>query len=176
MQPAALNSRTRMTSALTAILFFGIAGPTWPVDNILTRISLKGVTAVAVLVEPMTPDAERDGLTKDQLQTDIELRLRKAGINVASLPLPETGWAYLYLSVHARKYPEVQTYSVALSLQFRQWVILERDPGVRAPATTWGTSSSGLMGSRVIRNLVRDGVADAVDKFINAYLEQNPKP
>ena len=51
-------------------------------DNENTRATLRGLNGVQVVVEDMMkPDIERDGLTRQQLQTDVELRLRKAGIS-----------------------------------------------------------------------------------------------
>jgi hypothetical protein len=46
------------------------------------RATLRGLDGVQVVVEDLQPDVERNGLTRQQLQTDVELRLRKAGIRV----------------------------------------------------------------------------------------------
>lgn len=43
---------------------------------------LVGLMGAGVLVESMRPEVDRLGLTKDQIKTDVELRLWKAGINV----------------------------------------------------------------------------------------------
>src|SRR5712692_6370105 len=44
--------------------------------------SLKGVTRVRVVIEDISRDAERAGLTKAQLQSDVELWLRQKGITI----------------------------------------------------------------------------------------------
>jgi hypothetical protein len=50
---------------------------------------LSGLKAVEILIESLNPDTERDGLSSEQLRTDVELRLRRAGINLLDdLPLP----------------------------------------------------------------------------------------
>src|ERR1051325_9720100 len=46
------------------------------------RELLRGLQGVYVEIESLDPDAEKDGLTKDRLQTDVELRLRQADIQV----------------------------------------------------------------------------------------------
>jgi hypothetical protein len=43
-----------------------------------------------------------------------------------------------------------------------------------ASAATWGVDALGAFGSERLRE-VRPHVIDNVDKFIGAYLEQNPK-
>ncbi len=48
-----------------------------------TTRSLSGLKALEVLIEKLDPDIERDGLSREQLRTDIELRLRRAGIRLA---------------------------------------------------------------------------------------------
>ena len=48
----------------------------------MDRKSLRGLKGIAVVVEALQPEAERDGLTKSQIKTDIELKLRQAGIHV----------------------------------------------------------------------------------------------
>src|SRR5512139_1447514 len=52
----------------------------WGQGSAAQRATLKGVNTVEVVVEAMDPVAERDGLTRAQLQTDVEERLRQAGI------------------------------------------------------------------------------------------------
>jgi hypothetical protein len=44
--------------------------------------SLRGLQGVEVMVEDVDPEAERDGLTRNQLQVIVESELRKAGIKL----------------------------------------------------------------------------------------------
>ena len=48
----------------------------------MDRGTLRGLKAVKVVVDAATPDMERIGLTQDHLRTDIEEKLRGAGINI----------------------------------------------------------------------------------------------
>ena len=57
-------------------------GSSWAVDSEQSRASMRGIEGVGVVVESLDPEVERAGLTKHQLQTDVELQLRKAGIRV----------------------------------------------------------------------------------------------
>jgi hypothetical protein len=56
--------------------------PIWVSDTPMERATLKGVPTVDVVIEKIDSDAERDGLSRSQIQTDVELRLRQAGITV----------------------------------------------------------------------------------------------
>ena len=174
MQPATSGPRTRLTLALTAILLLGLAAPAWPLNTQESRATLRGIPTIAVEVASLDPEAERVGLTKNQLQTDVELRLRKAGINVVSSPSGETAWSLLGLRVTFVKVEQLPLYAFDIRLEFFQMVILLRDPGLRTVGSTWSINYTGFAGAGRTRG-VRDAVADLVDEFINAYLEQNPK-
>jgi hypothetical protein len=179
MQTVTFTSRARFTLTLTGLLLLGIAVPAWPLDTPEARSTLKGIPSIRVIVEDLDPDAERDGLTKDQLQTDVELRLRRAGIMVTSAPL-ESGGSYLYLNVNVNTkalHPSapILYYAVNIHLEFHQAVSLRRNPGILIFASTWSVGGVMVVGIQRLRG-VRDDVADLVDKFINVYLEQNPKP
>lgn len=52
------------------------------IDSKDGRETLRGLKGVYVLVEHLNPEAERDGLDKTTIQTDVELKLRQAGIQV----------------------------------------------------------------------------------------------
>ncbi|MFI5342136.1 MAG: hypothetical protein ACHQ7N_20150 [Candidatus Methylomirabilales bacterium] len=173
MQAPTLSKCARLTFALMTLLLLGLPVPARPDDTSFWRATLKGITAFHVVVEVLTPEAERDGLTRDQLQTDVELRLRKAGINVTS-SYANTRESFLYLNVNTYKEP-VGLYAFNISLEFHQGVILTRNRNVSLPASTWYVGTVGIVSAERLRE-VRDTVADKVDQFINAYLEQNPKP
>ena len=92
----------------------------------LDDATLKGITTLKVLVESMSPDVERDGLTKDQIQTDVEARLRHAGI-AASAQAKER----LYVNVSTLPVRRgLYSYSVLVMVQ--QSVSLVRDPAITA--------------------------------------------
>ncbi len=49
------------------------------------RATLRGLSGVNVQVEPVNADAERDGLLRADLQTDVESALREAGVEVVAV-------------------------------------------------------------------------------------------
>jgi len=117
----------------------------------------------------MDPEVERDGLTSSQLQTDVELRLTQSGIKVGP-----SSMGFLYVNVYAWK-PEVPSlYAYSLRAEFNQGFMLNRNPKIYSLAATWSVSAGGTVGTARVSD-IRSAVTDLVDRFINAYFEQNPK-
>jgi hypothetical protein len=140
------------------------------------RESLKGLTGVRVLVENINPEAERGGLSAANIQTDMELMLRKAGIRVLSKEewslTPGLPSLYVKVVVHKRFPYELYVYGITVGLE--QVVMLSRNMQT-VVAPTWSTDGAiGTVGVSQL-SIVRDDVKDEVDKFINAFLAENPK-
>src|SRR6267142_2489852 len=83
-----MGSSIRITAVWPLFVFVaflalaGWASEVLALDNETTGESLTGLQGIAVMILPLNPDAERDGLKSDQIQTDVEMKLRKAGINI----------------------------------------------------------------------------------------------
>jgi hypothetical protein len=135
--------------------------------------SLRDVKTFKVIVEGIQRNAP--GLTPDDFQTDAELRCRQAGIKLENTP-----GVYLYINVGLQElfYANGRSegvYGVSVRVEFRQPVLLERDPSIRVIAITWSAASVGTVDARDLRAFCRNSVRDKVDKFLNAFLQQNPK-
>jgi len=144
-------------------------------DEELAQATLKGLRAMNVVVESLKPEAERDGLLRDTIRTDVELKLRQAGIAVLSKSEPPA-YAYLYVNVGTMK-PSAASglYAYCVHVELVQRVYLARDASVFTFARTW--QSTGIFGTVGTFNLssVRGTVRDSVDEFLNDYLAVNPK-
>ena len=158
------------------VLVAGLVSPTLARDLPGERESLAGLAGVYVSVEPMDPDVEREGLARSTLQTDVELKLRQAGIRVLTEAevFVAPGFPHLYLRVGTVRGSEWPLYAFEILLELRQRVMLARKPTIALDAPTWRTSSVGSVGNKNL-NRVREPVRDQVDAFINAYLAANPK-
>ena len=141
----------------------------WGQGSAAQGATLRGVNIVEVVIEAIDPVAEQDGLTRSQLQTDVEERLRRAGITVGP-----TLTGHLYVNVDTVKGEHGQAYAYNVSVQYVQQVVLPRDPKAPIFAPTWDTGGVGLISTNRLRE-VRQDVANYVDQFIKAHLEQNPK-
>jgi hypothetical protein len=141
------------------------------------RKSLKGLKGVYVPIENFGENKEEGGgLTTSQLQTDVELRLRKAGIRILTKEewLATKGGPYLYVSVFPVMTPDVYFYA-SIEVQLKQNVLLERDPSNKVfGCSSWSRKTAGYGGKANFVKGVRDSVGDLVDKFINDYLAVNP--
>ncbi len=160
---------------LVSVIFGGPARA-WA-DSDAERATLKGLGEVYVLVEELKPDAERDGLSRSQLQTDAEGRLRRAGIRLLKQEetLNTPGTPTLYIRVTTSK-SDGGMYAFSIEVRFQQSVFLDREPTIfHFSAPTWETSTVGTVGADNLRT-VMDIVRNAVDRFVNAYGSVNPRP
>ena len=98
------------------------------------RKSLTGITAVEVVVERLPPGAAAIGLTKESIQTDVELKLRLAGMRVVANMLEP----YVYVAVNMTDDGRAADVHVSLN----QVVKLKRDPTIHTVADTWSVSTS----------------------------------
>ena len=136
--------------------------------------SLKGLPGVRVVVEEFRRAVEAAGFDSQTFQTDVELKLRMAGIKVAKdTDLPE-----LYLNVNALHRERNTHHAYSISLRLIQPVLLQSqlrsDPEQSSEdalfATTWTT---GLLGLGTVAD-VRAALKDLVDEFVNDWLAVNP--
>jgi hypothetical protein len=138
--------------------------------------SLRGLPGVRVLLTDLNPDAERDGLIKTELQTDVELRLRNAGISV----LTEEEWhktprtPLLYVKVDALKGSNI-AYAYYTNVLLYQRVSIEQTLNISGFAATWSTGSIGIAEQVKLKGLVIGSLRNEVDEFIKAYLAENSK-
>lgn len=137
------------------------------------RDGLRGITGLRVVVEHLPASAEGSGLDVQQLQTDVELRLRKARVTV----MDKGVWSYVYLNVNIVKASSGDVYAVSVELAFQRGGLfgVGKD-AVFAFASVWSKGVLGIVGKQTLRTTVRDTVGDLTDQFINDLLAANPKP
>ena len=140
-----------------------------------SRSSLKGLSAIAVLVADFDPSLECEGVQKNQLQTDVEGRLSKAGIKIlAKEDLPKIqGNPHLLVSLSIMKLDTQSLHTYYISIEFIQDVVLRRNPGQNCPAVTWSVSVAGT-GESVDMQRISNSLTGLVDRFISAYQSVNP--
>jgi len=166
MRTLTFLSRGRLFLALVLLL---LSVPVWASEPPGT---LQGIDALAVVVDQVAPDAERDGLSRAQLQADVELRLRQSGIKVD----PASTY-HLQVSLMTYRPPDRRSlYAFSIALALLQPVRLIRYPTlVFNDGVTWRTGSVGLTERTRLRE-IRSFVIHDVDDFIHAFRAQNPKP
>jgi hypothetical protein len=133
-------------------------------DNDFERQTLVGITAVKVLVEQLPPGAAKLGLTAGSIQTDVELKLRLAGMRTMA-----SSATYLYVNVNVIG----SSRAANILVELRQNARLENYPTILAiGATTW---RSGSLGENPNAQGIRNTIKDLVDQFLNDWLSVNPK-
>ncbi|MFH0754823.1 MAG: hypothetical protein V2A70_09675 [Candidatus Omnitrophota bacterium] len=153
---------------LFAIVFFLTAGNTFGADKAV----LKGIKAVDVYVG----GKELNATQKSQLQTDVELKLRLAGIKV---DLDASQWLVVDISINeitggdskkvVLKYAHAEVY-------LSEWVLLlSRNQETSILAKTWNRGFLMHGPPDDLWPYCRDRVRDLTDTFINDYLSVNQK-
>jgi hypothetical protein len=138
---------------------------------------LRGLTGIKVVVEPITPDIERLGLTKNQIQSNVESQIRKVGIKVLKnfKPPAMTSLYINILAMNPREAKAVVVYSITLMVFENAY--LKRDIGTvgdlkEVRAADWVKGSVGFVGVRNIRDIYKK-LELLVDQFISDYLAVN---
>jgi len=160
----------------TLLLFF-LQGSSQIISAQTAKVkSLRGLWGVGVLIEDLHPNAKKAGLTKSQLQTDVEVELRKAGIPVLTEDerLKTPGRPVLYVNVNSIDSSE-GFYVYNIKVDLRQLVDLRRNRSIGNFATTWNREHVAGVGKSYFKQDVREKVRDYVNIFINDYLTVNPK-
>jgi hypothetical protein len=166
-----------LTLVITFLLFF-TPGKSLPLSSME---SLKGLKGVEVLIEELNPDLENLNLTMIQMQSEVEAKLRKAGVLVLSKeenekiqPLRKP---YLYIKINSSKLScrkESIAYNIGIALNQQVTLRGQADAKKCFFAPTWYTSIVGAAGPKNVQ-VILDAVQDLTDKFIDAYLKANPK-
>ena len=125
------------------------------------RYGLKGL---AVVVELDKLPGGSQGISRNQLQTDVETKIRQAGVNVVPQKtmgvLP--GTPLVYINVKIAKIEEMYAYNADLIC-----MAASNRPNVRSKLANCNIGTSGLVANLL---QVREKVADLVNRFIKDYL------
>jgi hypothetical protein len=162
---------------LVTVLTLALQSSVFAINGKSNRATLRGLSGVGVLIEQLAPEIEREGLIKNQLQIEVELKLKMAGIKVLTREecLKTPGEPYLYVNVNvniAKTESDIYPYSIDVLLM--QKVSLLRDPKQTTYAVTWSTGGVGSIEKSILSQL-RTSVEEMVDLFIKTYLSENPK-
>lgn len=166
----------RIILIMGLVMVFSLAGMRASVfasDDKLSRETLRGLERIYVLDVVISRGEKETGLSAIQIQTDVELKLRLAGIKILTYEesLEAAEYSALYIVIYALKYSQdVLIYTI--SVEFIQSSYLMRNPKSVVFGVTWSVNTDIGLGTR---NKIRATVKCGVDQFINAYLSVNPK-
>jgi hypothetical protein len=164
--------KKRITVLVTAIavLFLCVTPFAFAEDKEITRLTLRGIKEVNVVIESIEPEIQNLGLTQAQVQADVEAKLR--GANIAVSPDIERGRPAIYLYVQVIRPEKLSRLFYSISLSVLQNVVLERDPEVKTNTDTWVVRVLGMSsGTEPIRSEIRS----LMDQFIEDFRKANQK-
>ena len=172
----------RLSASLAALaalvgLLSTQAIPAPALDTPNERITLVGLTAVHVVVYDMSPEAERESLTRSALQAEVEQRLRRAGLRALgpSDALRSRGRPTLELRLNVARSRDAQPlYVYSVDLALRQKVQLTRARTIESFAITWSEPPEVGTVEPARLSVVLDAVRAKADQFIAAWHAANP--
>ena len=144
-------------------------------DNDAARASLRGIEAIRLAVEELTPEIVKAGLNSDQIHSAVEQQLREAGIKVVA----DDKMPFLLVSLAIAKFGrnnylytvKVELYQIAIPYRF----LPEKEGSSSVQnavfASTW--SSPGGMGATPNLQETRTSISAEVARFIEAFKASN---
>jgi hypothetical protein len=170
----------RLVLQVVAVFVFltGFVLPAHAFDADVSRETLKGLTGFHVLIEELNPNiakyanVQKNNISTQQLKSQVEDRLRAAGIRVLSwdemMKTPEK--PMLYVSVNTHEY-EKFWYSYDIRVEVLQLVTTVGQPGKTIIGATWSMNMTGVMNIGQLQTL-HDNLGMLLDRFIQAYMNK----
>jgi hypothetical protein len=141
------------------------------------REVLRGLKGLKVVVESLPTDIERLGLTKRDVMSDVETRLRQAGIKVYPNFMAPSMTA-LYVNIHIINPPQARNFVVyTINVLLMENSYLKRDVGTvgdlkEVRAADWIKSMVGILPITDVRD-IRKKLDRELSKFISDYFSVN---
>jgi hypothetical protein len=135
-----------------------------PSQGASTPGDLKGINSVNVVIEEINDDAKHDGLDRENLQTQVELHLRMAGLQVNT-----ASPCFLYVNACTLKESE---YSYYINVNFNEIATIRTH---LMYVNTWEDGRIGVAPASELNDEVTKVVLNEVDTFANEWLRDNPK-
>jgi len=154
-------------AALYAFLAVGCFGG----DSAMDRATLRGLAAVKVIIDPPSPELERDGVDRELLRVGVVQKLQNAGIKIDNDVVEFLGVGISSAPRAGRKAPV----PLVIAVGVYQAVGLTRDKTTKTVAETWGDQRVMAAPSKGLDRQVSMTVDDLVDQFVRAYRSVNPQ-
>jgi len=171
-----------MRTSVLVMALLGLATLASPgaaqLDSQSSRKTLAGLPGFFVAVEDMDTAAARVGVSAAVIQSDVESKLRGAGIKLYTqddfknvLEVPQL---YININELALHGAQAGLFTYNASAEVRQAIKLSRDPTISSTSVTWRAPATvGTVGSDNFYTAVRDVVREQVDLLITAYRDAN---
>lgn len=166
-------NRTSLTAiTIVAILGLAASGASWGARTDFELESLRGLNAVYVVVQSLSPDMIKDGLTVDMLSAAVNKRLSAAGIRLLNkgdkLSSRDGVLVIALSSIKSR----TGVHACSIDAELIQVTTLARSPEKLSPATTWASGIVAVVSPENVTHL-SDTVCKVVDEFVSDYNAAN---
>ena len=171
MQEGRAPMARRLAMCLAAMFLIGVRSPSGSAQEDKNSIAtLKDISVLSAMVEDLPNSAKLLGLTQETIKTDVELKLRLAGIHVVAKEESEKlrGSPVVYVNLNLTD----DARAANIDVEFQQNAVLDRNSMWTPRVTTW---SKGIVVLSPTSQRIRDYVRDLIDKFLNDWLSVNPK-
>jgi len=139
------------------------------------RGALKGIQGFHVSIENLPPVAKELGITKELLKTEVELKLRLAGIKIYSheeYVKNLVGISSLYVNLNIVGNNEgAYVFNIYIALRELAYIQRTNKPSL---ATIWEYGYAGFT-PKASNSFIREELKRGLDTFLNDYLAVNPK-
>ena len=166
---------------IVAVFVTGFVLPVHAFDAEVSRETMKGLTGFYILIEELNPNiakyasVQKNNISTQTLKSQVENRLRAAGIRVLSwdemMKTPER--PMLYVAVNTHEY-EKFWYAYDIRVEVRQLVTLVGQPGKTINGATWSVNMIGVMNIGQLQTLY-DNLGVLLGRFVEAYMAVNKK-
>jgi hypothetical protein len=164
----------RMISLVAVLFIVAVSTPAQETAGKLEKASLVGLSRVSVVVTT-TPEAQQDGLTSEDVKTEVEARLRTAGIKV----IQKAEWAIddgiLSITISALPIEKLPLYACSFTVDLKQTVVPLRDRNTRMMGATWQAGGIAAFGRPKFKEAVKRNAIEFVESFISDYKAANPQ-
>lgn len=163
-----------MSAALAAVVWAAVAS----VELTDKQLSLAKIDALYVFVQGLTEETKREGLTTEQIQSEVEDKLKQLGVRIVSEEegLKIAGSPVLYVNISANKRTRTPAFVYHVDVGVLQRVTLVREPRIRPMSITWNKGQLGYCPSISLAKSLRGTVGYLMDRFQEDYQAANPKP
>lgn len=152
--------KIKWIALITLVVFLLISTSANAFYSPLMKNTLRGIKSIHILVG-LSSSTDEYRVTKERIQTDVELKLRLAGIKVLTTEdLPNTPQRAI-LIVDVNLFLSGNIFASSVQVNLMQEVDLKRDNTVNCLATTWTTGSTGIARTDMMSKTVYDEVKTA---------------
>jgi hypothetical protein len=174
-----MKSKMYRILAVVSAVFATVMWAAWTAGELTDKqLSLAKIDTLYVFVQGLTEETKKEGLTAEQIQSEVEDKLKQMGIKVVSEEesLKIAGSPVLYVNITANKRTRTAAFVYHVDVGILQKVTLVREPKIRTMSITWNRGQVGYCPSISLAKSLRETVGYLMDRFQEDYQAANPNP